>query len=340
LAEPEETIAWVWQDTLPVGGFSICAAKPKVGKSTLARNLAVAVTDGADFFGRATTPGRVLYLCLEEKRAEVAKHFRRMGAGGADLLIHTGGAGNDALTELEQAIEQFQPVLAILDPLSRFVRVSDFNDYAKVSRELEPVIDLARASGCHILAVHHDGKGERDGGDSLLGSTAFFGAVDTLLKMKRRDFGRTLETVQRYGVNLSETVAQLDGATGIVTAQGDVQAHKMSERQQEIVDCLNDGSELTEAALKETIGKENGLTAKALREMVKAGTIERTGKGGKGDPFRYRRPVTGGDGEDGKGDENRAQDSGFVGFSGFIYKENPTNPENVAGADPDDYEEF
>src|SRR4030095_5355695 len=78
LNEPEEAVAYVWDRTLPLSGFSICAAKPKVGKSTLARNLAVAVTRGQDFLGRQTTKGKVLYLALEEKRTEVTRHFRNM----------------------------------------------------------------------------------------------------------------------------------------------------------------------------------------------------------------------------------------------------------------------
>ena len=71
LAEEDDEDTYVWDRTLPVGGFSICAAKPKVGKSTLARNLAVAVSQGQDFFGRSTTRGKVIYLALEEKLSEV-----------------------------------------------------------------------------------------------------------------------------------------------------------------------------------------------------------------------------------------------------------------------------
>jgi hypothetical protein len=175
--EPEEEIAYVWEKTIPRGGFSICAAKPKVGKSTLIRNLAVAVSRGEEFFGRITSQGKVIYLCLEEKRAEIAAHFRRMGVSDEDIIIHTGRTPADALMALEDAILMNSPVLVIIDPLSRFGGIRDFNDYGEVTRGLAPLIDLARSSECqtHILAVHHNGKGEREGGDALLGSTAFFG---------------------------------------------------------------------------------------------------------------------------------------------------------------------
>ncbi len=43
LAEPEEKVSWLLADKLPTGGISILSAKPKAGKSTFARCLALAV---------------------------------------------------------------------------------------------------------------------------------------------------------------------------------------------------------------------------------------------------------------------------------------------------------
>jgi hypothetical protein len=288
LSEPEEQVAYVWDRTLPAGGTSICAAKPKVGKSTLARNLAVAITRGESFFGRETAKGKVIYLCLEEKRAEVAAHFRRMGAYGADIHIHTGRAPDDALAALQTAVDELEPLLVVVDPLSRFVRVRDFNDYAEVARGMEPMIDLARVTGCHILCVHHCGKGERDGGDALLGSTALFGAVDTLLLMKRKELARTLNTVQRYGEDMPETVAHLDGETGIVTAGGELATIQIAEREQAVLEAMGDES-LTEPDIRERLGGNQTLTAKAIRALHEGGKLERTGAGRRGDPYRYRR---------------------------------------------------
>lgn len=288
LSEPEEQIAYVWERTLPRGGFSICAAKPKVGKSTLVRNLAVAVSRGADFFGRATAQGKVIYLCLEEKRAEVAAHFRRMGASTKDILIHTGRTPDDALEALEAAIEEHAPALVIIDPLSRFVRVSDFNSYAEVTRELEPLIDIAREKGSHIHALHHNGKGERDGGDALLGSTGFFASVDALLIMKKRERARTIETLQRYGEDLPETVVHMDAETGIVTAGGDLSALQVDEHKAKVLEALGDES-LTEGDIRERAGGNQSLVSKALRALCEAGSVSRTGAGKRGDPYRYEK---------------------------------------------------
>jgi hypothetical protein len=319
LSEPEEQVAYVWDRTLPTGGTSICAAKPKVGKSTLARNLAVNVTRGEAFFGRATAPGKVIYLCLEEKRAEVAAHFKRMGARGPDILIHTGRAPDDALTALREAVDEHNPSLVVVDPLARFVRVRDFNDYAEVARGMEPLIDLARVTGCHILCVHHCGKGEREGGDALLGSTALFGAVDTALLMKRREQARTLHTVQRYGEDMPETVAHLDAETGIVTAGGDLAALQIEERKRAVLEAMGDES-LTEPDIKERVGGNQTLTAKAIRTLFESDILTRSGAGKRGDPYLYRKGVA------------VADESSILDFPNI---DNLENRENRESDDPD-----
>ena len=92
-AEPADAHEYVLDRTLPKGGLSIVAAKPKVGKSTLARNLILAIARGDhSFMGRdIKISGPVIYLGLEEKRSEVKGHFQRMGAApGLPIHVHTG----------------------------------------------------------------------------------------------------------------------------------------------------------------------------------------------------------------------------------------------------------
>lgn len=286
LAEPEESIAYVWDKTLPCGGLSICAAKPKVGKSTLARNLAVAVTRGTEFFERSTSKGRVIYLCLEEKRAEVANHFRKMGASDEDIYVHTGPTPKEALNALNVVINEKKPLLVIIDPLSRFVRVHDYNSYGEVSLALEPLLDLARANDCHILVLHHSGKSERESGDAVLGSTGFFGGIDTLLEMKRRNDVRTLATIQRYGENIPETVAHLEPETGIITAGNDMKALQSAECESKVIETLAK-RDLTESEIREAVGGNQTQTANAIRGLYARGLLNRSGTGKKGDPYLY-----------------------------------------------------
>jgi hypothetical protein len=288
LIEPEELHSYVWEDTLICGGISICSAKPKVGKSTLARNLAVAVAEGADFLGRATLKGKVIYLCLEEKRSEIAKHFKQMGASGQDILIHTGKTPEDILQALKFAVAEIEPVLIIVDPLSRVLRVNDFNDYASMARGLEPFIDLAREFNVHILALHHDGKGGRDGSDSILGSTAIFGAVDCHLQLKKRETGRTVATTQRHGLDLPETVIELDKETGLILEKGDLQTFILQEKKEKVLDSIAENERITETDIKERVGgNSKGIISKAIRALYDEKLLFRSGEGKKNHPYLY-----------------------------------------------------
>jgi hypothetical protein len=60
----------------------------------------------------------VIYLALEEKRSEVRKHFRAMGAtGNEEIYIFASSAPADALAQIRVLIEEKKPALLIIDPL-------------------------------------------------------------------------------------------------------------------------------------------------------------------------------------------------------------------------------
>jgi AAA domain len=213
LAEPDETTDWLVDDLLPMGGLGFVAAKPKAGKSTLVRNLAVAVARGGEFLGQSCVQGTVIYLALEEKRSEVRRHFRQLGATPGDpLLVHIAKAPKDALADLLRLIRKHRPVLVIIDPLLRFTRVRDEKAYAELSNALEGVMAAAREWNCCIVATHHSPKAQGvETIDALLGSTALSGAPDTVLVIRRRDQERTAESVQRYGPDMERQLLELDG---------------------------------------------------------------------------------------------------------------------------------
>jgi hypothetical protein len=181
-----------------------------------------------------------------------------------------------------------KPVLVIVDPLFRFVRMKDGNDYAAVTNALEPLHALARETGAHVMAVHHMGKGDRQGGDSVLGSTALFAAVDTLLMMKRNEKYRTLSSIQRYGTDLEEITLQYDEQTRTVSAG--VTRSEADEREAAvaIIEFLKTQPEpVEEATIHDSVEGRKKVMVKALRQAVKDGTINRTGAGKKGDVYRY-----------------------------------------------------
>lgn len=289
LNEPEEKIVWIVDGLLPSSGFSVIAAKPKVGKSTLARQLALCVTRGESFLGLQTAKGPVLYVALEEKRSEVKRHLRLLGATGSEnLYSHIGSAPEAASKWLEKEIVNRKPVLVIIDTLFRFVSITDGNDYAKVTAALTPLLSLARDNGVHLMVVHHARKGGGDGGDSMLGSTAIFGSVDTAIILKRTESKRTIETQQRYGTDMEPTVLVFDEATQTTSLGSTKEEADVQRVADEILNFLFDQEEpRAERIIEEAVEGRTGIKHKALRDLVVKGTVQRTGGGKKNDPYLY-----------------------------------------------------
>jgi RecA-family ATPase len=80
--KPIKPIEWVVQDLLRVDRLiSLLLGKPESGKSTLARQLAIAVTQGVDFLGRKTKRGKVLYWQSEGSVDSTRMNLARLGYG-------------------------------------------------------------------------------------------------------------------------------------------------------------------------------------------------------------------------------------------------------------------
>ena len=289
LNEPDEEIEWIVEGLLPSSGFSLMVAKPKVGKSTLARQLALAVSRGEPFLGRQTVKGAVLYVSLEEKRGEVRKHFRLMGADGTeDLGTYTGSIPEDAHEWITKEIERKKPVLVIIDTLFRFIPISDLNDYAKASAALTPLLELARSHAAHLMALHHARKSAGDGADATLGSTAIFGTVDTQISLKRTDARRTIDTIQRYGVDMETTVLNFDPETKMAFLGGTKEEDDILKIREAILEFLKSQDEpVTEKVIDDEVEGKTTLKRRALRDLFAKGEIARSGGGKRNDPYLY-----------------------------------------------------
>ncbi len=292
LNEPEDAVQYVVSDLLPVGGLSLLAGKPKAGKSTLARCLALSVARGESWLGRECRQGTVLYLGLEEKRSEVRRHFAGLGADKEPVYLFIEGAPQkNATNMLEAAFDQYKPALAIVDPLARFARVKDGSDYSEVTRSLEPLGELARRSGVHVALVHHARKNTEGGpGDDALGSVAYMGAVDCGIILRRANSGqRTIHSVNRYGTDLEESIVTLNEETGWVTVAGTKAASDAAAVQHEVLDFvrMQEGLPVPLDAIRKGVKRGNKQIGAALGVLVRDELLRVEGTGRKNDPKCY-----------------------------------------------------
>ena len=289
LAKPDVPPDYLVEGLLVRGTVSAVVAKPKVGKSTFARALCLAVARGVQFLGRSTQQSSCIYLALEERKEEITTDFRAMGADGTEAIdIHADTAPAGAISALVDLVRNQRPALVVIDPLFRLAHIRDEKAYAEVYAALGPLIDTARETNTHILVTHHSGKAQKgDAIDSPLGSTALGGAVSTLIVLKRSESYRSVQTVQRIGEDMPETVLSFDSVTHRLSIGGTRAEADRQAVEREIVEYLKGTGERGEPEIVAHVEGANAVKRKALRSLVERGQVERAGTGKKGNPFKY-----------------------------------------------------
>ncbi len=165
---------------------------PKLGKTTLAFAIVAAVVTGRPFAGQPTMRGPVVYL-TEERPSTVGAVLRRVGLEDSRelYLLFRHEAPKDWPETMTRAREQARSVGAVLlvvDTLADWAGlVGDMeNNAGDALAAVRPLQDAA-ADGLAVLANRHERKGGGALGESGRGSSAFAGAVDVLIQLRRVD---------------------------------------------------------------------------------------------------------------------------------------------------------
>ena len=294
LAAVSELMDWTWDGFLPVGCLALLAAYMKVGKSTFAYALAVAIAQGRPFLGRATRQGPVLILAVEEHKRDVYARLERFGLTSDELVfVHTGPLDPSALPAIARFVRDNGVTLVMLDTLSRYWRIKDENDNAEVMKLVSPFIDLAHELNVTVVLIHHETKAGGDGGRSIRGGSALFGAVDQALFLEKRPGGgnanaRVLRTLGRYADSVAELVFTLedDEYEALGTPQDLSHAAELKAMESFLTD-VPQTIETVAALAKCSVS----VATKRLNELARLGRAKHHGKGVRGEPFTYCRPA-------------------------------------------------
>lgn len=285
-------VQWLVDGLLPADGVSLFVGPPKSGKSTLARCLVHAAASGdGKWLGRSVRHGSVLHLCLEEREVTLADHYARLGTPGQRVHVLVGSTPDPAerFDLLRRSVEALRPGVVIVDTLIRWVKLRDANDYSAAAAAIDPLLQVARECGAHVLCLHHSRKGGGTRGEEALGSTGLAGAVDTVLSMKVSPEGRrSIYAFGRDGVDLEETVLELDEATGWVSIAGTTREASRSALDAEILAWLKDQDDpKTRSEVQMGLGRRGNAVYEGLKRLVANGRIDRSGRGKKNDPHRF-----------------------------------------------------
>ena len=298
MAQEHTARDWLLSGLLPADGLAMIAAFSKVGKSTLARCLAVAVADPnrSEFLGRAVATGPVLHVTLEESARTVQAHYRDIGSPPGIHVwckpaLDIAPTIEGRIDHLTRSVRRLKPALVIIDTMGRFIPFDDMNDYPEVTRRLDPFLALARRYPTLILFVHHARKSGGEFGADALGSTALTGSMDTTISITRNATGRSFTATGRDGVETDSPIALSWSEHGWIDAAGtraEVTYKQTADKVRAVLTAAHPEWLTRDQVIEATKPATQATVIRALMELSKMGDVELTGKGRSGDPKRYR----------------------------------------------------
>ena len=173
------------------GGVYCLVARPKVGKSLFALQLANSVANGQEFLGLKTNTSPILYISTEMNSTQILERIDKMGLQFTDknffLKEQEVNERKLNLMDLQLDLQDFAynygGKLIIIDMLCgiRLDNGYDINSYQDIGQYVIPKFrELSTKYGFTILLIHHLNKS-----NTSLGSTAIDGSVDGIITLKK-----------------------------------------------------------------------------------------------------------------------------------------------------------
>jgi hypothetical protein len=284
-----EPIRWVIPGYL-VEGMTVFAGAPKLGKSWMALDWAIAVASGTDAMGSVPCEqGDVLALMLEDNERRLQRRMRQLRPGSLPerltLLTECPTVDQGCIEELEAWIGGVSaPRLIIVDVFARVrgLRGAKETDYDSDYRQGALLQSLASRHGVALVVIHHTRKMAADDPfDEVSGTRGLTGATDSVLVLKR-DPGSQTPILYGRGRDLEEveTAMEFDKQTGGWAAIGAAWqvADTIERRQiQEVLGRSVDPMTPTEIAA--AVGKSRQNVQKMLTKMYADGKVEKRSTG-------------------------------------------------------------
>lgn len=298
-AREEPPLTFLVEGLLARGQLAVLGGRAKSGKSWLVAQLAQAFDSGGPFLGRPTTPARVLYLPLEDKRGRLKRRSLMLDWRPQTTMFHYNigrfnGTNSDVgpgLATVEYVAHDFDVIL--IDTLIATLdgHVSE-NDNTAMGAIVNALADIAHASDCAIVLVHHTNKGgmSDDVFNQLRGASAIRGAYDVGLLMDRRQGEReaVLHVEARDFEATGFTIRQRENGSGWDEV-GEAKAIVRIRAGRKVIEALVEtGGGVTADELTDILGITRQAVGQQLALAEKEKTVvRRPGKregGGRGRP--------------------------------------------------------
>lgn len=292
-------------ENMLTAGYSILGGSPKVGKSWLVLDLALACAAGGLAMGTVSVePRAVLYLALEDGKRRIRHRMQQLRHGQPRNLnilteLQEGYTGIATIKAwLARHANDAHPPMVIVDTLATIRPVMATNtsnaydiDY-EFGRQMKAAADSV--PGAAILAVSHNRKGAADDFiHKISGSIGVTAACDCILALSR-DRGSDTATLSITGKDLTnedDYALVRDGALWVIngadmaeaaeSARDRKQVGNLGERSAEVLAAVEERGQRGETTSAEDLAHilPADQASPYLGRLHKSGRIQRVARG-------------------------------------------------------------
>lgn len=294
---------WAVEGMLARRETSSWSGKVEAGKTTLMRELTMAVIRGEPFLGRQTVKGRVFYAMLDADGEDVTyDEFAKLGFTDADaawckFMFEPNMAQiENGLEQFVKVLKDFEPTLVIIDPYPRLKAIEDFHSYTNTYL-MGMLSEIAKTINAHLALPGHIPRGRSDDDDVAtagFGSISFSGGVNARFVVTNRNGIHTVRSSKGKAAGFvpfdAEYVLSLDADTSRVVLG---EPFSWKDKGRAAADpvaaflAANNDRPFDLASLAREIHLQKSVVRTALGNLFNEGRIRREGEGLKRSPFIY-----------------------------------------------------
>ena len=297
----EAGIEWIVPGYVAKGAITELGGKVKTGKTTLIMNLVRQVVDGGSFLEKSTLKTPVVYL-TEQPITSFRHAMERSGLLGREdvhVLLHSDTRAlswPQVASASKRECQRCGSNLLVIDTLPQFagLKGDSENNAGDALTAMQPLQEAA-ADGIAIILSRHERKSGGEVGDSGRGSSAFAGAVDIVLSIRKPEGNakrtyRVLQALSRFSQTPSELLMDLQG-DGYVSLGDPEEAALRAAKECILAEAPKSESNAVDLKeLAESAKASRATAQRAVEDLCGEGLLGKIGRGKRGSPFRYFKP--------------------------------------------------
>jgi RecA-family ATPase len=272
-------------------GVTLVVGRPKVGKTTLLRQLSYHANNKGQFLGETCARADVLFLSLEEGERVMRKKLAALGAKPAQLRgirlefeWPQGAAGVEQLRQWLSGRDSALTPLVIIDSLTRFrIPPSERgHQFTEDYNTVKLLADLAKEfPGLVVLLLHHTTKASPDDPVSAISGTyGLTAAADNFLIILKQGQQYRLHAGGRlWDRENSDFELRREAGGWALAGDWDTTAPQgLAPKQQQVITALKAGAK-TNKTLAEVTGQTPSALSHMLGQLAARGLINRMANG-------------------------------------------------------------